>query len=490
MQARRFRIDALFAHKLLLAASDTVSLVSAFNVSFTLRNYWFAWRGGVYEPNIRHAVFLAGLIALILGFFRHHYLYRRPAYRLSVEHLELLTKAWISFVGIFIAIAFFLRIQLFIEHRITMFLFLAVGWVFLYLGRFIGAPWLARLLSLDSRFPYRVLCITSPEEAARVAEFISHDQATFSSVAGYLGEEPATPPPAETPPRLGDVKDLDAVLDRNPIHEVFIWMPKPDWDRITAIVDRLARERIRIRLATDHFGALRDRVPFLPETDYGYIFVNESPLRTIEGAFKRVFDFLAASLGLILLSPLFLALGLLIRLDSPGPIFFMQKRCGLGGRTFDVFKFRTMRANTEDHHREAVKRLVNEDHEFMKRETGRSDFFKVTNDAMVTAVGRFLRRTSLDELPQLINVWRGDMSLIGPRPLPLYEVELLAPWQRSRHAMRPGITGFWQVHGRSAVSHKDTMLMDLFYIMNWSFSLDLHILTRTVFVMLTGKGGW
>jgi exopolysaccharide biosynthesis polyprenyl glycosylphosphotransferase len=259
-------------------------------------------------------------------------------------------------------------------------------------------------------------------------------------------------------------------------------------NRLVEAIEALVPLGVRLRLAVDQFGALRDKVSFLPEADHGYIFINQSPFQRLESLLKRAFDLTVAAIALAVLSPLFLVVGLLIRLESPGPVFFRQKRAGLHGRTFEVLKFRSMSQNTESHHQEAVQRFVNRDHAFLEQQGEAPGVLKLTDTSKVTRIGKWLRRTSLDELPQLINVLRGEMSLVGPRPLPLYEVDLFQPWQHFRHNVRPGITGYWQVFGRSAVSHVDTILMDIFYIMNWSVALDIRILARTVFVLLTGKG--
>ena len=146
-----------------------------------------------------------------------------------------------------------------------------------------------------------------------------------------------------------------------------------------------------------------------------------------------------------------------------------------------------MIANTENHHKKAVTAFVQNDLKEFEEGDGRY-FFKKTEASNVTRIGRFLRRTSLDELPQLINVLRGEMSLVGPRPEPTYQVELYQPWHHARHKIKPGITGLWQVFGRSAVTHADMVLMDIFYIENWSLSLDLRILGKTPYAMLVGKG--
>jgi len=183
---------------------------------------------------------------------------------------------------------------------------------------------------------------------------------------------------------------------------------------------------------------------------------------------KRLADLLLASFGIVLTSPVFLVIAMLIKLSSRGPVIFAQRRAGLGGRPFTMYKLRTMHAGAEP----------------SERELGVKD----PDDPRVTPVGRFLRRSSIDELPQLFNVLRGDMSLVGPRPPLPEEVERYDRWQRRRLSMRPGLTGLWQVSGRSELGFDECLRLDLLYIDNWSPWLDLKILVRTVPAVLSGRG--
>ncbi|MGC8917487.1 MAG: sugar transferase, partial [Thermoanaerobaculum sp.] len=192
---------------------------------------------------------------------------------------------------------------------------------------------------------------------------------------------------------------------------------------------------------------------------------------------KRVLDVTVAALGLLVFAPLFPFLALSIKVDSPGPVFFRQWRCGLRGRRFVLYKLRTMVANAE-----ALKPHL------AHLNVMDGPAFKAPNDPRVTRVGRWLRRFSLDEVPQLWNVLKGDMSLVGPRPPLPEEVAKYEPWQRRRLAMKPGLTCLWQVSGRAELSFSQWMALDLAYIDSWSLALDLKILARTIPAVLRGKG--
>lgn len=491
MSSRTSRTNFFLGHKVLLAGLDILALAAAFYFSYEIRNYFFAWRGGVYTPTIKHLAMFLLLCFTIVFYFRHNYLYRRLAFAASLEHLEILVRSWAAFVAIFITLIFFFRVQLFSEHRITVFLFIVLGLIGLYFGRFIVAPAVARRLIRLGLWPSRTLFIGPGAEARRLALLLdAPQQATGYQLVGYVDpDQGETPVTSEQPPRWPAQAPMAELVHAHGISEVFIRLAHPDLDRLMNLYYQLLPLGVRIRVSLSHFGALRDRVPVLPEVEHGYVFINASPFRPFEQGLKYALDRAVAGIALVALAPAFLLLAVLLKLDSRGPVFFRQERVGLGGRVFPVFKFRTMAENTEAEHKVAVQKMIEGDHAFIEAQSGQAGLLKVTNTSKVTRLGGWLRRTSLDELPQLINVWRGDMSLVGPRPLPRYEVDLFKPWQHTRHDMKPGITGFWQVFGRSAVSHVDTILMDIFYIMNWSLALDLRILARTVLVVLTGRGG-
>ncbi len=194
-------------------------------------------------------------------------------------------------------------------------------------------------------------------------------------------------------------------------------------------------------------------------------------------AMKRLFDIVSSAVALWLLMPLFLAVAVLIKLTSRGPVFFKQQRAGIHGRSFNMLKFRSMVSNAE-----VLKPLL------LKRNEQAGPVFKMRNDPRVTRVGRFIRRYSIDELPQLINVLRGDMSVVGPRPPVPAEVEKYEPWQRRRLSVRPGLTCIWQVSGRNQITFEDWMYLDMQYIDHWSLLRDFNLIFRTVPAVITGRG--
>ncbi|MEB3269103.1 MAG: exopolysaccharide biosynthesis polyprenyl glycosylphosphotransferase, partial [Leptolyngbya sp.] len=188
-----------------------------------------------------------------------------------------------------------------------------------------------------------------------------------------------------------------------------------------------------------------------------------------------------AGLGVIVLAPLLAAIAIAIRLDSPGPVFFRQERTGLHGKVFQVWKFRTMGVDAPQRQADLERH----------NQSGDGVLFKLKVDPRVTQVGQWLRRTSLDELPQLFNVLQGQMSLVGPRPLPLRDVAQFDDWHHIRHQVLPGITGLWQISGRSDIdSFDDAARLDLHYIDHWSLNLDLDILMETLRIVLLGKGAY
>jgi exopolysaccharide biosynthesis polyprenyl glycosylphosphotransferase len=211
----------------------------------------------------------------------------------------------------------------------------------------------------------------------------------------------------------------------------------------------------------------------------------------LQGWCKRVLDVALAGLLLVISAPLLLVIALLIKRSSPGPVFFVQERLGRDGRPFKFYKFRTMRHDSDDAiHRQFAAMFINGLNEDCARQNCNQQIFKMKDDPRVTGIGRLLRRTSLDELPQIFNILKGEMSLVGPRPPIAYEIEHYQSWHMERLKVTPGLTGLWQVSGRSSVPFEEMVRLDIHYINNWSLWMDLRILMRTLPVVLNGTGGY
>jgi exopolysaccharide biosynthesis polyprenyl glycosylphosphotransferase len=278
---------------------------------------------------------------------------------------------------------------------------------------------------------------------------------------------------------VSDYAGMAEFLRRNVVDEVAIYLPFGSFYRHSSEVASLCQQHgITMRFNSDIFGlkTARWRADEVDGDQYiaTYIGVGELGPRTI----KRMLDLTAASIALLILSPVLMIVAIAIKLASPGPVLFSQERIGLNKRRFKIFKFRTMVPDAEK--LMAVLEMHNE---------VAGPVFKIRNDPRITQIGKFLRRSSIDELPQLLNVLKGDMSLVGPRPLPVRDYEGFSEdWQRRRFSVKPGITCLWQVNGRSGISFDQWMLLDLQYMDEWSLWLDVKILAKTVPAVLRGAG--
>ncbi len=273
---------------------------------------------------------------------------------------------------------------------------------------------------------------------------------------------------------LGGLSELPNILRSNPIDRVIFVVPRGWLSYIEEAVLYCETLGVTVSIAVDLF-----KTKFTIARDENFMGIpmisfESTPDKIGQLFIKRLFDFVAAGIGMIVLAPLFFTISALVKVTSPGPIYFKQKRCSINGRIFELYKFRTMVVDAEAKLEDLMK------HNEMKGPT-----FKMAKDPRITPIGQFLRKTSLDELPQLLNVFKGEMSLVGPRPPIPKEVEQYDHWQRRRLSMRPGITCLWQVGGRNKITDfNEWARLDLEYIDKWSLALDFKILLKTVPVVL------
>jgi exopolysaccharide biosynthesis polyprenyl glycosylphosphotransferase len=290
-------------------------------------------------------------------------------------------------------------------------------------------------------------------------------------------------------PVISDLAGLPEAIRESRANEVIIADPAVNGDALFDVMIRCGRRRgVEFRIAPSLFNCLPsktevDQIGALP-----MIRLFREPLSDFARGTKRVFDLAIASITLVLLSPFWLLIALLIKFDSKGPVVYAQERVGMDGRIFLVYKFRTMRVDADSEiHREYQRKFIAGHAEANVGDNERPAY-KLRNDPRITRVGRILRRLSLDEVPQLFNVLRGEMSVVGPRPPIPYEVEAYELRHRKRLDMKPGLTGLWQVSGRNRLPFEEMVKLDLFYIENWSLLSDVKIILRTVLVMIRGDG--
>jgi exopolysaccharide biosynthesis polyprenyl glycosylphosphotransferase len=288
-----------------------------------------------------------------------------------------------------------------------------------------------------------------------------------------------TPRPDNGLRSLGRIEDLPAVLEHHRVQEVIIADPDFPEERAVELVDQCHRRGVTVRIAPSTMEILVHRAEFVPGASVPLFELRPPVFDGFDYFVKRSFDFIGALLLILLLSPVLIAVAVAVFITSRGPILYRSIRPGIGGEPFACFKFRTMRSDADQ---------LQADLESLNEASGA--LFKIRRDPRLTSVGRFLRRYSLDELPQLFNVVLGQMSLVGPRPLPQRDFDQLEEWHKKRYLVLPGLTGLWQVSGRSELDFDDLVRLDFLYLERWSVGLDLTILLKTIPAVLSRRGAF
>jgi exopolysaccharide biosynthesis polyprenyl glycosylphosphotransferase len=354
---------------------------------------------------------------------------------------------------------YLLRLEL---SRGFLFLFFAYNLVLLALFRWNSR----RLVGVFQRgfgSPYHILIVGERDKAALLIEQLSQGSPFRIHVSAIICEEEC----AEKLPRL---------LREQIVDEVIFDIDGSTLSNLEDVFLLCDEEGVRTRVSIDFFPHVNSDITLDRVGDAPLLTFSAAPLDELNLMVKRFADILISAVALLILSPIMALAAILIRLTSPGPIIFRQARCGLNGRRFTLYKFRSMVENAD---------LLKPQLEHLSE---KQIAFKISRDPRVTAVGRWLRKFSIDELPQLYNVFRGDMSIVGPRPPVPEEVERYERWQRRRLRMRPGLTCLWAVMGRDRLNFDAWMRMDISYIENWSLKLDWSIMLKTIPHVLAGKG--
>jgi exopolysaccharide biosynthesis polyprenyl glycosylphosphotransferase len=318
-----------------------------------------------------------------------------------------------------------------------------------------------------AQYKRRIVITGTPAETARLRKDLArHASGTVDVVAEFnLADRPVQP--------------LIEILHEHSVSGVLVSTRSANMEQVEDVIKLCEIEGVETWLLADFFATQIARASFDELYGHPLIVFRSAPETSWQILIKLLLDFFGAALLIVILSPLLLLLALLVKFVSPGPVFFKQQRSGLNGAPFTIYKFRTMMTNAEQMKHELAA---------MNEMTG--PVFKITNDPRITPIGKWLRKWSLDELPQLFNVLRGEMSLVGPRPLPVDEVKRFSDLaHRRRLSVKPGLTCLWQIKGRNQISDfKEWVRLDLEYIDNWSLWLDFKILLNTIPAVLRGTG--
>ena len=390
--------------------------------------------------------------------------------------LNIVSQLGVVLVVIYAGLYLFRRVDV---SRTYVLLIGAVDFVLLVTGRAVtysGMSWMRDRLK---RYHYLLIVGCGPR-AREMAALIEESRGMGLRLIGFVDPNSSDAALQDLGGyRVHRIEELGGILQQEVVDEIVFAVNMQELARLEPVMQHCADVGMRTRVQLEFLPAAYSRIYLEKFRDVQLLSLSSAPDSELRLFFKRIFDAALSFAALIVFSPLLLCIAAMIRMTSPGPVLFRQTRCGLGGRRFMLYKFRSMINNAEQMRAEL--------HQLNELD---GPVFKISDDPRITAVGRWLRRFSLDELPQLWNILRGDMSFVGPRPAVPEEVEQYEDWQRRRLRMRPGLTCTWVLEGRNHVDFNRWMQLDLTYIDNWSLWLDFKIFLRTIPIVLSGRGAY
>lgn len=385
-----------------------------------------------------------------------------------------------------------LQFGLFVEngrlYLLRYFLFSVLIFIFL---RALLVKKIMNFLSAKGFFNTNILIVGGDKTGVHVAETLENDKVFNFNVAGFIDDYKEIGEKINGKyENLGKFKDLDSFVKSKKINEILIAIDGLPYTRLIEIVGRCLSTGLVVRIYSDFLAVIVEKMNVEYYAGLPVVMLQQQSRDALSWKIKRMFDIIITSAALILLSPLFLLVAVCIKLSSRGPVIYKQIRIGKNGKPFEFYKFRSMHTDTSSsEHKEYVRNFIKGDSCSEKQDI---KIFKIKDDPRIFPFGSFIRKTSIDEFPQLFNVIKGDMSLVGPRPCLPYEWECYDEWHKNRLNILPGCTGLWQVLGRSRVSFEEMVILDIYYVSNISMLLwlDIKIILQTFPVIFFGKGGF
>ncbi len=432
------------------------------------------------------AIFYAGAGVIVLGMFRINNLYRYKVIISLADQFVQILKSFVTVAIGLIVVIFFLKDTPLATSARGYLLGFVIGGVGLVMLERSVIRWLVlrKVVNLGEGFRKRALVVGAGRAGEKFALRVLNDPELDIERVWFVDDDPKKIGKTLLGfPILGPIDDIMTHVLSTGADEIYIFMNSVDYDRLLEIIHRCKTTGLPVMVHSRRFEIIvREGKNLSPQDELGYIQLTSPFVIRPNDLAKRLLDLvLATSMAAVLLLPSLL-IALLIKLTSQGPVLYTTYRVGKGGKLFKMFKFRTMYVGHEHLHRKVAQERLRQG-KFMG---------KVEDDPRITPIGRFLRKYSIDEIPQLINVLRGEMSLVGPRPCLPYEMDYFDDWHKRRFLVLPGITGLWQVTGREKseqLSIHEAMILDVFYAENYNIWMDIKILLKTIPVVLRGKGG-
>jgi undecaprenyl-phosphate galactose phosphotransferase len=470
-------------YKLYFAVFDLFVLSSA----FVLSAYFVRYNKNLDIFNffkISYPILILFLIAaaFFIFIFQINNLYKINVIFNRAAHLTAVIKSLYYGTLNIVVISHLVKSSEVLDSRLIIFMFVVMVIPILYLLRVeVGRR---ILLQYKQQFNTNVLIIGDGTTGKLLATKLLFENPEGINILGFVVKNEIKEKKLNGIEVLGTLDNIKEIHRQFEVDEIIIAIDDIKYEKLLEILDICNNLNATVKLTSELFEIVTKKVS--TEKYAGIPVLNVSPHYSNNLSFrlKRIVDILLSSIGLILLSPIFLIVGLLVKLSSEGPIFYKQLRVGKNGKVFNFYKFRSMTIDEsgEESRRQQMIEFIRNNNNIDEHDN------KIVNTNRITWIGKIIRRLSIDELPQLINVIRGEMSLVGPRPSLPYEFDNFDTWQKRRVSVLPGCTGVWQVWGRSSVSYKDSVVLDLYYINNMSPWFDLQLLFQTIPVMLTARG--
>jgi len=472
-------------YKYLLATIDWLIVSASLLMALNLREHGLSGNLLSIHPSFYAEVaFFIGYGALSVFIFQYFNLYKVNVFLTLVDHSLQVFKALLCTVIGIAVVSFFTKAPWVVDSRLAIAYFAGIAIVLSVSLRVICFRKLFQWFSRSELFRRNAIIVGAGESGKSLAiNLLLHNYGGLNLVGFIDDGVPKGNVVFGGMKVLASLSELEDALQQYSVEEIIICLDGVDRVHLMNVVDRATTTNANVKISSPLYGVVPSRVFIEQYGDFPVVGITQTQPSSLNEKYKRIFDVVVTVIVLILLVPFFIVVGVLIKWDSRGSVFFSQTRMGKNGSAFNFYKFRSMVMGS-DH--DAGREL--QATQFVRGAHNGNGSTKIVNESRVTHVGKWLRRTSLDELPQLFNVLKGEMSLVGPRPCLPYEWDHYEEWHKKRLSVLPGCTGMWQVSGRSAVGFDDMVVLDIYYIQNASLLLDLRLLLKTVPVILLGTG--